>query len=106
MAYRDREAFWATLEETGETEVRTNLRYGQYGNDKKPLVEEWLLFKDRGRLDAAIAEQVAIAKRATDAAERSAAAAEMANDNAKTARRIAIGAVIVSAIGALVASTS
>jgi hypothetical protein len=44
----DREAFIASLDGQDEIEVRTKLAMGNYGEAKKPLVEEWL----RRRRDA------------------------------------------------------
>lgn len=43
---------WPKLEAVGEDQVRRRLAQGAYGEQKIPLVNEWLARKDRQRNDA------------------------------------------------------
>ncbi len=94
----DPDEFFAELEETGEDEVRTRLATQRiYGNDKRPLVEEWLRQRESSRKEAFNREQAEVARDAAAATwEAAQAAKKSAADAARLALRRKIALVIVA----------
>jgi hypothetical protein len=109
----------ARLEQLGPNQVRTLMQSGGLPTGWNVRIVEWLAVKDREerRLsDSSQAEQVAIARAASSAAERAAAAAERAsvaaerqavaaeraNARATIALAIAIISIIATVIGMIV----
>lgn len=104
---KSKEEFWAELEQTGVDEVRARLAQQLYGvkGRKTALAEEWVRCKDQERKDSSLAEQIAIARDASEAAKRAASAAERqaeAADRANTKATIALTIAVVAAIAAII----
>jgi hypothetical protein len=121
-AGKDERDFMAELDGIGEDQVRQNIAMGVYGTGKRRLTELWLERKNRERADSQRAEDIEVARRASEAAERAASAAERdasaaeraaeaaeraadaaeeSNQNAATAKWIAMAMMIITALGIL-----
>ncbi|MBU0477902.1 hypothetical protein KKC91_04985 [bacterium] len=81
----DPKVLFPILENTGESQVRIKLAQGVYGEEKIPIVYEWLRIKDEERINlsssrnkAAALEQLRIASSAKNAAWIAAIAAIIA----------------------------
>jgi len=109
----DQEREWiAQLEGMGVTLVRSELERGKISPHRVHLTATWLSAKDKeaeaGR-EASKSEQIELARRASEAADRAATAAELqaiearrANKRATIALVIAIISIIATAIGTAV----
>ncbi|MBK8016115.1 MAG: hypothetical protein IPK20_04935 [Betaproteobacteria bacterium] len=71
----DAEELFAKLEQEGEPTVRTRLAQGVYGQQKTPLVIEWLHQKEQSRADILANENLKTTKSAHMAAWVAACAA-------------------------------
>lgn len=56
------------LEESGKDKVRERLASNIYGSQERPIVEEWLLSKEREKSDKKVEEYLNIARSAKHAA--------------------------------------
>jgi hypothetical protein len=99
------EHFFAELAELGEAAVRHHLAAGAWGKSGRrvKLAKLWLDDQQRGRAVAAHAE---IVRGSTDAANRSAAAAERSADVAAAAHAIAKDANFRAALAIAIAAAS
>lgn len=99
---RDKGAFFASLEEIGETEVRGRLAQGVFAKEKHPLIHEWLRRQDEDRASAA-ADRAEEAASRIESIERSKLREQRRlNKIATTANIIAIVAATVATIAAIV----
>jgi L-fucose isomerase-like protein len=64
----DPEELKQRLEEVGEVKVRERLSGNIYGPQERPIVEEWLLSKEREKSDKRMEEYIKIARSAKRAA--------------------------------------
>jgi len=64
----DAEELKSRLEEIGECKVRERLAGNIYGLQERPIVEEWLLSKERERSEKKMDENINIARSAKHAA--------------------------------------
>lgn len=64
----DAEELKRRLEESGEDKVRERLASNIYGSQERPVVEEWLLSKEREKSDKKMEEYLNIARSAKHAA--------------------------------------
>lgn len=64
----DAEELKRRLEESGEDKVRERLASNIYGSQERPIVEEWLLSKEREKSDKKMEEYLNIARSAKHAA--------------------------------------
>ena len=64
----DAEELKRRLEESGEDKVRERLASNIYGSQERPIVEEWLLSKEREKSDKKVEEYLNIARSAKHAA--------------------------------------
>jgi hypothetical protein len=91
----------AQLEQRGERQVRYELEHGLIPPAQVHLTTQWLSRKEReakSQREISQFEQIELMRRASDAAERQAAAAEQANRKATIALWISVGSLIVAFI--------
>jgi hypothetical protein len=97
---------WPKLDADGEDKVREKLAQGVYGQQKIPLVNEWLARKDRQRADAANQHRDA---REDETLKLSAEANSIARESNAISRRSNVAAwvaVAISVVALLVAIVS
>ena len=98
----EQEAEWfKQLDQTDPISIRENLKQGLISSGYVNATYRYLAGKDREereRIDASNSAQIALMRRASEAAERQATAAERANTRATIALVIAIISMIISAV--------
>jgi len=102
----DETNLWALLEVVGEPTVKVNLAKGIYGDEKRPLVKEWLRDKAQSRADGAMREQLDIARNAAASANVAAVAARDAADEARKANKKANIALWIAAATTVIAAAT
>jgi hypothetical protein len=105
MATPEQERLWiAELDKRSVEQVRRMRAQAEIPQAFVFATEQWLSEKEREaehRSEASNSEQIALARRASEAAERQAAAAERANTRATIALIIAIVSIIATTATAL-----
>ena len=93
------------FEQLGEVEVRRRMLAETYGKPNVALrlaAEDWLRQKAEAHAKTNKMEEIAVAHRTAEAAERSAAAAETASRDATVSKCAAIAAVLIMALSLIV----
>jgi hypothetical protein len=103
------ESLYANLDALGESEVRYRLdaqTFGTKGSEKYLLVQKWLFEREQAARAARDAEDLAIAKAASDAARDAADEAQQQTGLAREANTIAKIALAIAAIALIVATVA
>jgi len=96
----DHDLYFGDFERAGEDAVRNNLAAGRYNGKHRNLADEWLRRLDQARADAAMATDLELARRGTEAAEGAASSAREANRIARDARNISYFGAVVALVAA------
>jgi len=88
------EELWPTLESLGEAEVRKRLAQGVYGEQKTPVIQEWLATKERATQENREGQSLNLAQEANSIAAE-------ANSISRRSNAIAWVALAVSFLGLL-----
>ena len=88
------EELWPTLESLGEAEVRKRLAQGVYGEQKIPVIREWLATKEAAKQDNRESQSLNLAEEANSIAAK-------ANSISRQSNVIAWVALAVSFLGLL-----
>jgi hypothetical protein len=91
----NRDRLYADLDALTERQIEVGLDAGVWNDPSRPLVEDYLSQLKLERTEAALAEQVEIARRANDAADQ-------AKLRATAAIIIALGAMLAAVLAVLV----
>jgi hypothetical protein len=100
----DLKAFYAKLEAAGEQAARDALAQGAYGNEKRPVVEEWLRQKAADRNDAATGRVASREEKRIDLAQEANDIARSSARIARAAHRISVLSIFVALVAALIAA--
>ena len=91
---RESEVIRKRCEELGEARVRQKLAEGHFGSDKRPIIENWLLEKDKEKEAFVKSEELDIAREANQISKDS-------NNLSKIAIGVALISLFVSILVAI-----